>query len=430
VPLGSRVPRLALALAVCGALVACGDEAERPRGRVLLIGIDGASPRLARPLLDEGRLPNLARIERAGLYSTLRSFPPYASPLVWNTIATGKMPAKHGIHSFARDAEAGGKRLYLSTDRKAHTLWNIASDAGLVVGVVNWWNTYPVEVVDGAIVSDHATRGEIERRLKMTSATPAQAGPLVYPPAWQERALALMASDEALTRFADPFAENDGFPRWVNRKTLSWVYRTDTAVTRAALALEAEFAPDLLMVFLPGIDRVSHWIWGSAEPQALYPERIRLSDEQREAEYAALTGYYEYTDALIGLLLARFGPDDLVMVVSDHGFEGGTALAFLTGVHNTKKARDGVLFARGPGLRRQLFRRDPEVSDVAPSILAWLGLPVARDMDGRPASFLSVALAEPIATYDTRPVERLAGAPSGAEDEILEQLEALGYLED
>ena len=34
-----------------------------------------------------------------------------------------------------------------------------------------------------------------------------------------------------------------------------------------------------------------------------------------------------------------------------------------------------------------------------------------------------------IATYETKPVERLAVMPSGAEAEMLEQLEALGYFE-
>jgi predicted AlkP superfamily pyrophosphatase or phosphodiesterase len=424
----SRRTRCALAGLLLGVSLACGGAPE-PRGRVLLVGIDGASPRVTEPLLAEGRLPHLAQIAEQGVYGRLRSFAPYASPLVWNTVATGKMPNKHGIHWFGKETPEGGSRLFLSTDRKVHALWNIASDAGMRVGVVNWWNTYPVDVIDGVIVSDHARQGEIDRRLKMMKATPRDAGPLVYPPSWQERALALMASEEPLTRFADPFGENEAFPAWVNRKTLSWVYHTDAAAVRAALAVEAEFEPDLLMVFLPGIDRMSHWIWGSIEPQELYPERLRLTEAQREAESTAFYTYYEYTDALLGLLLERFGPDDLVIVVSDHGFENGTALAFLTGIHEGEKAQDGVLFARGARIAHRETRGGLTVQDIAPSILAWLGLPTARDMDGHPAPFLSVSLLEPIESYDTKPIERLAGTPSGVEDEILEQLKNLGYFE-
>ena len=59
--------------------------------------------------------------------------------------------------------------------------------------------------------------------------------------------------------------------------------------------------------------------------------------------------YYEYADRLIGLLADRFGPDDLVVVVSDHGFEAGPTSGnnMLTGKHESLAALDGVIFARG-----------------------------------------------------------------------------------
>ena len=70
------------------------------------------------------------------------------------------------------------------------------------------------------------------------------------------------------------------------------------------------------------------------------------------------------------------------------------------------------------------------VNDVTPTILAWWGLPVADDMDGRPASFLGPQLAaRSIPTYDTTPIERLATTPSGVEAEIIEDLKALGYID-
>ena len=56
--------------------------------------------------------------------------------------ATGKVPLKHGIKSFAYKDDAGEQHLFLSSHRKAHALWNIASDRGLRVGVVNWSTDY------------------------------------------------------------------------------------------------------------------------------------------------------------------------------------------------------------------------------------------------------------------------------------------------
>lgn len=417
---------LALALVVLLGLGACGRE----RGRVLLIGIDGASPRVMDGLMARGELPNLAHIAEVGVYGPLRSIPPYLSPRVWNTIATGKTPRKHGILSFARQGEDGKQHLYRSSDRKAHALWNIADEAGLRVAVINWWTTYPPPRVDGVVVSDHAVEGEIHRRRKMTKAVEEPLSPLVHPEAWEERALELLASDEPLTGFRDFFAGADGFPRWVNLDTLSWVYRTDRGAVRTALAAFEEFDPQLAMVFLPGIDRVSHWLWQGIEPQEKYPERIRLTEEQKRVEAEALQGYYRYTDALIGLLAERFGPDDLVMVVSDHGFEAGVEMGFLTGTHESREAGNGVLFARGPDVRNAGLDGEVTVKDVTPAVLAWLGLPVARDMDGRAPPFLRVARRERVETYDTAPIERAGGEASGSEQEILERLRRLGYLEE
>ncbi len=88
-----------------------------------------------------------------------------------------------------------------------------------------------------------------------------------------------------------------------------------------------------------------------------------------------------------------------------------------------------MIFARGRGI---LPGGEPEgmtVNDVTPTVLAWLGLPVADDMDGVPASFLGGERVGRIATYNTHPVERIGPGSSEAEHEILEDLRTLGYIE-
>ncbi len=117
------------------------------------------------------------------------------------------------------------------------------------------------------------------------------------------------------------------------------------------------------------------------------------------------------------------------MVVYDHGFEAGQALMLLTGVHESDKSINGVMFARGPGIPAGDSTGEVSVNDVTATILAWLGLPVADDMDGRPAAFLRREASERIASYGHLTIERVTQAPSGVEDEIVEQLRGLGYLE-
>ena len=116
-------------------------------------------------------------------------------------------------------------------------------------------------------------------------------------------------------------------------------------------------------------------------------------------------------------------------MLSDHGFEAVPSHAYSTGGHESAAAADGVIFASGPGVPTASPAGDVGVNDITPTVLTWLGLPAGADMDGRSAAFLEVAAKPPIATYDTTPIERPTNARSGAEDDILEELRSLGYVE-
>jgi len=422
---GRSGPRAA-ALLCAGCLGWKGGEIPR----ILIIGIDGASPRVAFPMMRKGKLPHLSKIAAEGVSGPLRSVLPLFSPRIWNTIATGRPAAEHGVLAFVKRGREGDKELYLSNDRKVPALWNILSDAGRSVGVVNWWTTYPPEKINGVMISDHFFPEQISMLKKTFKAEQASLGTLVHPESWTPQAEERLADKTPLTGLSDFFAENEALPHWVSRPTLSQQYVTDQEITRVALGLQADHRPDVLMVFLPGIDRVSHWLWGNLEPGDLYPPGLQPSPSEREAGAAALRHYYIYTDALIGRLMADYGPEDLVLVLSDHGFEAGVSLMLLTGKHDTPAALDGVLFARGRGIPEGEPTGEVNVFDIAPSVLAFAGLPLSRDMAAEPAGFLAYADPVWIPSYDDMVIERHAPTKSGSEDEIIEHLRALGYLED
>jgi predicted AlkP superfamily phosphohydrolase/phosphomutase len=409
-------------------LSACSENEPR-RGRVLLIGIDGANFRAITPLTNQGRLPNLQKLAHEGVHGPVHAHMPLWSPRIWNSIASGKHPKKHGILGFVHD-----EVLYRSTDRKVHALWNIASDAGLRVGVVNWWNSYPPEKINGVMITDHVIPGMTkQRRLAHGAAEAPESSNVVYPPEWSDRITAIAENGLPPTDTPDPFAPGDALPAWVKTAALSRAFLDDGRIVQMALAIDEELHPDLLMVFLPGIDRVSHWLWGNLEPEDLYPPRLRPSAEERRAGARALYDYYAYTDELIGVLLDRFGADDLRIVVSDHGFEGGVFFQTLTGQHESKKAAEGVFYARGPGILPGSKARGADgplsVDDITPTILAWLGLPIGADMDGRPLAGQDFGEVRTVPTHDTTPIERVRADESGAEPEVLERLRDLGYIE-
>ena len=68
--------------------------------KIIFLGLDGLDPRVTERLMEEGKLPNLAKLRSEGSYSRLRTTFPALSPVAWSTFATGVNPAKHNIFDF------------------------------------------------------------------------------------------------------------------------------------------------------------------------------------------------------------------------------------------------------------------------------------------------------------------------------------------
>ena len=54
--------------------------------KVLLIGIDAATWDVLMPLVKQGKVPNIARLMKEGVYGELESIEPMMSPVVWDII--------------------------------------------------------------------------------------------------------------------------------------------------------------------------------------------------------------------------------------------------------------------------------------------------------------------------------------------------------
>ena len=73
---------------------------QRLAKKLLLIGWDAADWQIIQPLLEQGLMPNLQRVINSGVRGDIATIKPILSPMLWNSIATGKRPDKHGILSF------------------------------------------------------------------------------------------------------------------------------------------------------------------------------------------------------------------------------------------------------------------------------------------------------------------------------------------
>ena len=75
--------------------------ASRAAGRkVIVIGFDGVDPFLCELMMQQGRLPNLSRLRKAGGYCRLGTSNPPQSPVAWANFINGAGPGSHGIFDF------------------------------------------------------------------------------------------------------------------------------------------------------------------------------------------------------------------------------------------------------------------------------------------------------------------------------------------
>jgi tetratricopeptide (TPR) repeat protein/arylsulfatase A-like enzyme len=405
--------------------------------RVLLVGWDGADWKLANPLLDAGRLPALQHLVESGVMGNLATLTPMLSPMLWTSIATGRRADAHGILDFVEpDSERGRVRPVRSTSRRVKALWNILHQSGLRSIVVNWLATHPAEPIDGAVVSGSfmvptgagrdgwpVAEGslhppELAEALAPLRVHPSEIGPDELRP-FVPRLDALDPADERLRFLAAHLAE--------------------AASVQACTTWLMEQEPwDLLAVYFPAIDRLGHRF------MRFHPPRLEGVDADEQAMFAGvMDATYAFHDQLLARLLALCGPDTAVLVVSDHGFQSGAlrprerpqspSRDFLLSWHRPY----GVLALAGPGLRRDERAYGASLLDVAPTVLALLGLPVGRDLEGR---VLATAFEEPpeplaIESWETVPGDAgLHPGESRTEDPweswlVLDQLARLGYVE-
>lgn len=68
--------------------------------RVVVVGLDGFDPGLARRFMAEGRMPNFEKLGREGCFHELATSCPSISPVAWSTYATGVDASRHNIYDF------------------------------------------------------------------------------------------------------------------------------------------------------------------------------------------------------------------------------------------------------------------------------------------------------------------------------------------
>ena len=126
---------------------------------LLVVGLDGATWRILKPLLKKGKLPYLQKLVNKGVSGNLEStMPPITAP-AWVSFQTGVNPAEHGIFNFV-DYRKGswGEKLKTPADIPLKPFWDFLEEEGKSFCLINMPLTYPpAKKKKGIIISSFLT---------------------------------------------------------------------------------------------------------------------------------------------------------------------------------------------------------------------------------------------------------------------------------
>ena len=456
--------------------IVCSDQKDNKKNNpIFVLGLDGFEWDFVLPLLKKNQLPNLTNLMRCGYYGELKTSKPSFSPIVWTSIATGKVRKKHGIQNFFRRTNKPKEKkenieltLIKSSDRKTKAIWNILTDYNKKVWSIGWWITFPAEKINGIIVSQINTlpdlstdRGLNEKIFKGTLLKGIEGQ--VHPSERQNEIIDLLSEvNEQLPKLIrDIFGEFSISLSPLDKRmwdNCTWAFRADYTYYRITEKLtQEESLPDLTLLYFGGPDVVGHRFLRYKYPE-LYqhkPTSDQISDLGK-----IIDNYYIYCDQILGNIMKIYGQDTTFFIISDHGMvpinldaefdPNDPWSANSSGGH--RNSPPAFFCAAGPLIRKIPSLKSPQnlsredlvtvcsIYDITPTILAILQIPIGKDMDGDAVTkifrddFRSKLQITKVATHDTdeflrNQEKRKKGYSfSPNEKKRLEQLKSLGYI--
>ena len=314
--------------------------------RVIVIGIDGATWKLLDPWIAEGSLPNFARIVQEGISTNLTStIPPMTAP-AWTSFATGKNPGKHGVFDFFQKVN-NQKQVIDSKAIKSKQIWDILSEQGKKVIVINPPLAYPVKKVNGYFIAGMMT--------------PSYEVNYTYTPSLKNRLTKwgyqigvdrdagmrsnwarsfVMSKDKKKRQELIDFFNQIAINRWETFKKLS---KKDNF--------------DFAFILFEGTDRLQHYYW-------------------QKDDFYVIKNHYQALDKILGECLSFIEKDGALFVISDHGFDEIKEKFYI----NNFLAHHGLLRKRRINIVSQLILKGGK---EAISKLAHLGIPQEKILTNR-----------------------------------------------
>lgn len=399
---------------------------------MLVIGWDAADWQVINPLIEEGKMPTLAKLVEQGVSGNIATLNPPLSPMLWTSIATGKRAYDHGIHGFAEfNKDTQSVEPIKGTSRKIKAFWNILNEAELRTNIINWWPSHPAEKVNGISVSNFFHQGAP----KYGEEWPLDEA-CIYPPEWRDiyNELRLHPGELTLAHIW-PFIPEAHKLNPEKDKVLKPLIRVlahcssiHNVVTHALENTEW----DLTAVYFEAIDHFSHLAMKFHPPR-----QEEIPEDEYEFYKGIVEAAYRFHDMMLERLLELVGKDCHIILLSDHGFQSGgqrvVELPNVSAAPALEHRRYGVFIAHGTSFGSDKEIYGASLLDIMPTILHFFDLPVAEDFEGHVLLDIWKQSREisKIPSWELNPYEGefLIENTKLYNDEVLSQLEELGYLD-
>jgi predicted AlkP superfamily phosphohydrolase/phosphomutase len=255
----------------------------------LIIGLDGATPDLLFHRLREV-MPTTARLVDRGTRAVLRTTDPPLSVPAWPVMFTGVDPGTLGFYGFRHRSGNSYTEMYVprADQTPVPTVWQLASQAGLRVGVIGMPLGYPPPAVNGFYISDFLT--------------PPGSQDVTFPPELKAE----------LERSYGPYRFDVVFRSQERKELFDRIVSMTETRFRVAEDLYSREPWDLFAVHEIGTDRLNHAYTKYFDES--HRDFVRGNPYENVAR-----DYYRVLDAGIARLLSRADRETRVMIVSDHG---------------------------------------------------------------------------------------------------------------
>ena len=392
--------------------------------KVLLVGLDGADWRVLRPMLAKGELRAFAALMRDGASGDLATLPDSNSAVIWASIYTGLTPERHGALDFYRIQVPGmesrglfpvhrtyfkelanvvaplGLARQLPVDRfslESPPIWEVADRAGLSTGVVDgYFYSFP------ALASARPESWFFSYGLDALAARGSSHPELFLQP-------------KQLFRDVRPLLSGGDF-HWQSKTLLKLLGEREQ--------------PRFVNFYTHEPDSAQHFFWKWYQPWYY----LGIGDQEEAGKADRIPAMQRDFDRFLAALLARVGPETVVLVASDHG-HSPTLIHSLYTQH--RHGPPGILLMRGGPVKPGLELSGSHVYDLYPTMLYLLGLPVPEDAAGRvllDALDPEFVRRHPVRTIPSYgPLGLAPGLPGASRDGgmnalEIEKLKALGYI--